>query len=108
MPDKVYTTWESTLIKSENIKWKHKLTVKMDGKLDFDLHLPLTELFRQQAKKSFAAGMMIMMNYHIVRQVEGESITVDDLVELLNNVGLPEHAKDLKALGDKIKGEDGK
>lgn len=103
MENKVYTTWESTLIKSENIKWKHKLTVKKDGKLDFNLHLPLTELFRHQAKKSFAEGLTVMMNYFITKQIERESITVQALVELLINVGLPEYAKDLNFLGDKNK-----
>jgi hypothetical protein len=94
-------TWESTLLKSKNITWKHVLKNTDDGKLDFDLHLPLTELFKSQAKHSFEVGMMMMLNYQIFKQLKGEQIQLEDLVELLNKVGLPEVSNQIKATIDK-------
>jgi hypothetical protein len=93
MEDKIlYTTWESTLIKSKDFKWKSVYKNKEDGKLDFDLHLPLTALFKRQAKQSFAQGMIVMMGYFISKQNENKSIDANDLDLLFNQVGLPEIA----------------
>ena len=84
--------WEETLIKSKNIKWKHLIKNTGDGKLDFVLHLPLTELFRAQAKYSFGCGMWTMMQFEIKHQEDKKSIEVSDVVALFNECGLPEIA----------------
>jgi len=92
--------WEDTLIKSTNIKWNRpRIKSTNDGKLDFDLHIPLTELFRGQAKTSFAHGMMTMMQFHVSHQEDNkEKIELKDVVDLFNECGLPEIAKKLTRL----------
>lgn len=86
--------WKDTVIKSESIKWK-RVTPKTitDGKLDIDLHLPLTALFEAQAKNSFAYGMMTMMQFHTQSQRDNKLIEVGDIIKLFNDCGLPEIAK---------------
>jgi len=85
--------WEESLIKSKNIEWEYKFNNTNDGKLDFDLHLPLTELFRWQAKKAFEDGMRTMLQFHIKHQESGKAIGIDDLTELFEECGLPEVAE---------------
>lgn len=91
--------WEETLIESKNIKWKHHIENTKDGKLDFDLHLPLTGLFRGQAKHSFTQGMFTMLQFHIKHQEDDKAIEVEDLVALFNECGLPEIANSIISKG---------
>jgi len=105
MPNKI-RTWESTLIKSKDVKWKHILKNTDDGKLDFDLHLPLTELFRFQAKHSFKMGLITMIQFQIEQQIKNKPASNEDLIELFNKVGLPELANELKEIDDAIKNTD--
>ena len=85
--------WEETLIKSKSIKWKQRIKNTNDGKLDFDFHLPLTELFRSQARESFTHGMFTMLQFHAKHQGNEKAIELEDLVALFNECGLPEIAK---------------
>lgn len=87
--------WEEILIKSKDIKWKHHLKNTSDGKLDFDLHLPLTDLFRGQTKIAFSQGMLTMLQFHIKHQEDKKAIEVEDLVALFRECGLPEIADEI-------------
>lgn len=89
--------WEETLIKSKDIKWKQHVKNTSDGKMDFDLHLPLTELFRAQARESFAKGMFTVLQFHAKHQKDKKIIGVEDLVALFNECGLPEIAKKISS-----------
>jgi len=89
--------WEETVLKSQDIKWEApKITNRKDGKLDFYLRLPLTNLFRMQAKISFMKGMLNMTNFMVEKQNSGELINEQDLERLFNDSGLPEISERLK------------
>ena len=86
--------WEDTLIKSSDIKWKRlRVTSTDDGKMDLDLHLPLTNLFRGQAKRSFEAGIAAAFQFHMKIYEESRPIEIEDLASFFNECGLPELAK---------------
>ena len=86
--------WKDTVIKSSQIKWRNIKPKSIDdGKLDFDLHIPFTNLFERQAKISFAQGMMTMMQFHTQSQTDKKLIEISDVVKLFNECGLPEIAK---------------
>ena len=92
MKKQTISNWKDTLIKSKNIKWKQKLTNVEDGKLDFDLHLPLTELFEKQAFTSFLYGMIFVFKFDMGILKENRSIEVADLHKLFTDAGYPEFA----------------
>lgn len=87
--------WQDSIIKSSEIKWRHKLKSKDDGKLDFDLHLPLTGLFHRQAKRAFSYGVSATFAFYAKLQDEKRKIETEDIVAFLNECGLPELAKHL-------------
>ncbi len=84
--------WEETLIKSKDIKWRYHVKNTDDGKLDFDLHLPLTGLFKMQTRMAFANGMITMLRFHVKHQADKKAVEIEDLVALFNECGLPEIA----------------
>lgn len=88
--------WEETVIKSKDIKWKHRMKTTDDDKLDFDLHLPLTELFRGQARGAFLQGMLTVIQFHIKQQEDDKPVAVEDLASLFNECGFPEIALKMK------------
>ena len=89
--------WKDTIIESGQIKWKRPRVKGIeDGKLDVYITIPLTSLFEAQAKKSFAAGMFRMMEFHVRKQGEGAVIELSDLMKLFNDCGLPEIARQFK------------
>jgi hypothetical protein len=92
MKKKTILNWRNTLIESKNIKWKHKFTNVEDGKLDLDLHLPLTELFEKQAFTSFLAGMIIVLKFDIDMAGSNRKIEITDLHKLFTDAGYPEFA----------------
>jgi hypothetical protein len=94
MKKKPTTNWRDTLLKSKDIKWKQKLTNVEDGKLDFDLHLPLTELFEKQAFYSFLAGMVLVFKFNMDILKENRSIEVADLHKLFTDAGYSQFANE--------------
>jgi hypothetical protein len=88
--------WERTLVKSKDIKWQHKVRNTSDGKLDFDIHLPLTAIIQGQARRSYAQGMIDMMAFHVKHQEASQPIDIDDLYELFLKAGFPEIAERIK------------
>ena len=86
--------WRETLIKSSDIAWKKlKPITTDDGKLDIILSLPLTTLFEQQAKRSFALGMNVVLQFLTQHHKENKPIEPEDIVKLLYDCGLPEKEK---------------
>jgi len=86
--------WRDAVIKSKSITWKKaKVETSEDGKLDFTLTLPLTSLFEGQTKKAFLEGMFTMMEFYTQHQADNRPIEVIDLVNLFNDCGCPETAK---------------
>ncbi len=90
--------WKETVLKSEQIKWKGpRIKNIADGKLDFNIHLPLTALFEDQAKQAFAHGMLTMYAFLTTDQhQEVKIITRADLSKLFQDCGLPEIAKQIE------------
>ena len=88
--------WKKTLMKSEDIKWKGLHAENIAGKLDIHLKIPLTNWIEAQAKASFAAGMLTMLQFHVQKQTEKSSIEVADLIKLFNDCGLPDIANRFK------------
>ncbi len=88
--------WERTLLKSTDLKWQHKIKNTADGKMDFDLRLPLTDLFKAQAKQSYAQGLMDAINFIIKH--EGDNFTKEDLFKLFNEAGLSDLNEALKKM----------
>ena len=97
MTDKI--GWERTLIKSMEIKWKHKMRIIADGELDLDLHIPLTDLFKAQAKIAYVHGVFDMLKFQAKQQGENKTIEVQDLYDFFINAGYPEIAARFKEEG---------
>lgn len=92
---KKITHWKDTVIK--DIKWKQpKLTTTEDGKLDFNIHIPLTDLFETQAKYSFMAGVVIALNFYGDAQTINKVITQAELHEWMNKIGMGDIVNKLK------------
>ena len=86
--------WRETLIKSEDIKWNRpRVKTIKDGKLDFILTVPITNLFEGQARQSFAEGMVEMLKFHINH--DAKPIEFPEIVKLFKDCGLPEVARAL-------------
>jgi hypothetical protein len=89
--------WEGTIIKSKDFKWEQPaIKNTADGKLDFNIHIPLTALFERQARRSYARGMFDMMLFQIQMQKSKKIIDAKDLQNLFTKVGLPEIAEKFK------------
>jgi len=93
--------WKETLIKSSDIKWKHHLKSTDDGRLDFDLHLPLTELFKKQAQVAMLQGMMNMLMFYVDAQKDGNQIGHEDLAKLFTDCGFRKMGKKMLELTEK-------
>ena len=86
--------WKETVLKSSEIKWRRpKMKSVDDGKLDFIIHLPLTNLFRRQAKRAFSHGVAATLAFIAKHQESGRPIETSDIVAFLNECDLPELAK---------------
>lgn len=89
--------WKKTVIKSSEIRWtRPRMKSTDDGKLDINISLPFTKLFHGQAKRSFGAGMMAMLEFQVSHQEKNMIIELKDLQEFLIKCGLPEIAERLK------------
>ena len=90
--------WRDTLLKSSDIKWKQKVKSTDDGKLDFDLHLPLTELFERQALLSYLQGAydVLMFQTNFRSNNPGKTIEVEDIAKHFIECGLPQVAVKLR------------
>jgi hypothetical protein len=84
--------WKKTLIKGEQVKWDNTMTIVNDGKLDFDLHLPLTGLFLAQARASYFCGLLDALNWIGKMQTEKKVITKKRIARYFASRGYPEHA----------------
>jgi len=86
--------WRDALADSSEIKWKRPPIKNIeDGRLDIIITVPLTELFEAQTKRAFGYGMIAMMDFHIQKQMSKKRIEVQDIIDLFNNFGLPEIAR---------------
>jgi hypothetical protein len=57
-------TYKNYLIKSKNVKWKPvEIKNVEDGKMDFILTIPLTEMFDNQAKAAFMGGVLALFKF---------------------------------------------
>lgn len=83
--------WKNTILKSNQIKWKRPPIKNIeDGKLDMLIKISLTSLFEIQAKTAFADGMLAMLEFHVKKQGENETIEIEDLIKFFTDCGLPE------------------
>jgi hypothetical protein len=88
--------WRDALATSKEIRWKRPPIKNIeDGKLDIIITIPLTELFEAQTKRAFGYGMLAMLDFHIQKQMNKKRIEVQDIIDLFNNFGLPEIAKQI-------------
>jgi hypothetical protein len=94
--------WKDTVLKSSQIKWTNCKPKSIDdGKLDFDLHIPLTSIFEGQARISFAQGLTTMFEFMNDLIQTKKQINLQDFVKFYEDCGYPDFAKDIKTLKTK-------
>ena len=87
--------WEETLLK--NIKWEPlPIEYTDDNRTDILLRVPITNLLKAQARRSFLAGMGCMFLLFSNPKTKEKPITADDLSKLFTDGGYPEVVEKLK------------
>lgn len=81
--------YKDTILKQSSIKWKPKLTMSDDGKVDIDIHIPLTDLLDKQARVSFGQGILVAFGFFADKQVEEKVITSEIIKAKFTEWGLP-------------------
>jgi hypothetical protein len=90
--------WENTVIKSSDIEWKScKPKSTNDGKLDVDIHIPLTAIIEGQARKSFAMGLQVMYDFMYDFIKHSKQIDLQDFANFYDACGYPYFAKGIRA-----------
>ncbi len=69
-----------TVLQNKDIKWKHpKMKIIEDGKVEFILTIPFTDILKEQAYRSFAAGMVALLKFF----EENKDADIDEIAERL-------------------------
>ena len=90
--------WKDTIIKSSDIKWKSCKPISTDdGKLDINMHIPLTGIVEYQAKKSFMDGLNAMYEFVYELRHTKKTICLQDIATFYEQCGYPEIASQIKS-----------
>ncbi len=74
--------WKETILKREEIGEFHNGWTE-DGKLDIDIHIPLTEILRCQARNSFMLGIQSL--HGIMAELSETDATDEEKAKLLTD-----------------------
>lgn len=81
-------SWKKTIIKQPNIQWQPiKIEVIEDGKIDLDLHIPLTQIVELQACQSYSQGILDALEF--VLKMNGNDVTKGILSEQFRKWDMP-------------------
>ena len=78
---KMMKKYSDTLLQNKDIKWRvPKWKISEDGKVDIDIHIPLTAILRKQAYWSFNWGVAALLEFLKVNK----DLPLGELTEKLN------------------------
>ena len=73
--------YSDTLLQNKDIKWRvPKWKISEDGKVDIDIHIPLTAILQKQAYRSFNYGVGALLDFLVVN----EDLPLEELRGKLN------------------------
>ena len=87
--------YKDTILKQKEFNWTNpKINISKDGKVDFDIHIPLTDILDKQAQRSFTFGVIELMKFAAKLQQKEQLITPSLLRSKFIEWGLPPYIID--------------
>jgi len=90
-------TYRDSLLRNKDLRWKvPKWTVKEDGKLDLNIHIPLSDILDRQARQSFLYGVAQYILWEN-EQPKGVPISGEAIDKAIDSLGLGDLWQQIRA-----------